>query len=117
VASTTGFTKVLAHEKWADRLAKLANSEIGTVEIVEQRLLEKPLGATMRWVGNPPNLRDSEVLSSPDVAIFTGPVTESGRRELLPFFKEQAVSITAHRFGNPLPLIDEAVDRVMQRLQ
>jgi len=107
----------LAHEKWADRLANLANSEIGTVEIVEQRLVEKPLGATIRWVGNPPNLRDSEVLSSPDVAIFTGPVTESGRRELLPFFKEQAVSITAHRFGNPLPLIEQAVSTVMQKVQ
>jgi RHH-type proline utilization regulon transcriptional repressor/proline dehydrogenase/delta 1-pyrroline-5-carboxylate dehydrogenase len=24
--------------------------------------------------------------------------------ELLPFLREQAISITAHRFGNPLPL-------------
>jgi RHH-type proline utilization regulon transcriptional repressor/proline dehydrogenase/delta 1-pyrroline-5-carboxylate dehydrogenase len=28
-------------------------------------------------------------------------VTASGRVEVLPFLKEQAVSITAHRFGNP----------------
>jgi RHH-type proline utilization regulon transcriptional repressor/proline dehydrogenase/delta 1-pyrroline-5-carboxylate dehydrogenase len=39
----------------------------------------------------------------PDVAIFAGPVTVSGRLELLPFLHEQAVSITAHRFGNPDP--------------
>ncbi len=38
---------------------------------------------------------------SPDVAIWSGPVTSAGRIELLPFLREQAVSITAHRFGNP----------------
>ena len=37
----------------------------------------------------------------PDVAVHSGPVTESGRLELLPFLKEQAISITAHRFGTP----------------
>ena len=42
----------------------------------------------------------------PDVALYDGPVTESGRLELLPFLREQAVSVTAHRFGNPSPLTD-----------
>jgi RHH-type proline utilization regulon transcriptional repressor/proline dehydrogenase/delta 1-pyrroline-5-carboxylate dehydrogenase len=42
----------------------------------------------------------------PDLAVWAGPVTESGRVELLPFLHEQAVSITAHRFGNPDPLAD-----------
>jgi len=39
----------------------------------------------------------------PDVAIYAGPVTTSGRIELLPFLHEQAISMTAHRFGNPDP--------------
>ncbi len=39
----------------------------------------------------------------PDVAIFAGPVTTSGRIEMLPFLHEQAISIAAHRFGNPDP--------------
>ena len=39
----------------------------------------------------------------PDVAIYAGPVTTSGRIEMLPFLHEQAISITAHRFGNPDP--------------
>lgn len=39
----------------------------------------------------------------PDVAVYAGPVTTSGRIELLPFLHEQAISITAHRFGNPDP--------------
>jgi RHH-type proline utilization regulon transcriptional repressor/proline dehydrogenase/delta 1-pyrroline-5-carboxylate dehydrogenase len=41
---------------------------------------------------------------SPDRAVWPGPVTASGRLEMLPFLREQAVSITAHRFGNPDPL-------------
>lgn len=40
----------------------------------------------------------------PDVAIYSGAVTASGRIELLPFLHEQAISMTAHRFGNPDPV-------------
>jgi RHH-type proline utilization regulon transcriptional repressor/proline dehydrogenase/delta 1-pyrroline-5-carboxylate dehydrogenase len=43
----------------------------------------------------------SAIPASPDVAVWSGPVTEAGRIELLPFLHEQAISITAHRFGNP----------------
>ncbi|GAA0962841.1 proline dehydrogenase family protein [Frigoribacterium faeni] len=39
----------------------------------------------------------------PAVAVFAAPVTPTGRLELLPFLREQAVAITAHRFGNPDP--------------
>lgn len=35
----------------------------------------------------------------PDVAVWSGPVTTAGRIELLPFLREQAISMTAHRFG------------------
>jgi RHH-type transcriptional regulator, proline utilization regulon repressor / proline dehydrogenase / delta 1-pyrroline-5-carboxylate dehydrogenase len=41
------------------------------------------------------------VKGDPDVALYADPVTSAGRIELLPFLREQAVSITAHRFGNP----------------
>lgn len=37
----------------------------------------------------------------PDLAVWGGEVTEAGRIEMLPFLREQAVSITAHRFGTP----------------
>lgn len=43
------------------------------------------------------------VEGDPDVAIYSGDVTVAGRVELLPFLHEQAVSLTAHRFGNPDP--------------
>lgn len=42
----------------------------------------------------------------PDVAIYDGPVVSAGRVELLPHLHEQAVSITAHRFGTPNHLSD-----------
>jgi RHH-type transcriptional regulator, proline utilization regulon repressor / proline dehydrogenase / delta 1-pyrroline-5-carboxylate dehydrogenase len=41
------------------------------------------------------------VQGNPDLAIYSGDVTAAGRVELLPFVHEQAVSVTAHRFGNP----------------
>ena len=34
-----------------------------------------------------------------EVAVYDGEVTTSGRLELLPFVREQAISITAHRYG------------------
>jgi RHH-type proline utilization regulon transcriptional repressor/proline dehydrogenase/delta 1-pyrroline-5-carboxylate dehydrogenase len=41
---------------------------------------------------------------TPDIAVYAHPVVSAGRVELLPFLHEQAVSITAHRFGNPNPV-------------
>ncbi len=37
----------------------------------------------------------------PDLAIYDSEVTTAGRLELLPFLREQSITITAHRFGNP----------------
>ncbi len=45
-----------------------------------------------------------------DVTLYGGPVTSSGLVELLAFVREQAVSVTAHRFGNPDPLADHVVE-------
>jgi len=42
----------------------------------------------------------------PDVALYAHPVLEAGRVELLTFLREQAVSITAHRFGSPTALTE-----------
>ncbi|MEV7693434.1 hypothetical protein AB0N73_08890, partial [Microbacterium sp. NPDC089189] len=38
---------------------------------------------------------------SPAVALYDGPAVTAGRIETLPYLREQAVSITAHRFGTP----------------
>ena len=47
----------------------------------------------------------------PDVAIYDGAVTLAGRLELLPFLREQAVTITQHRFGNHDPSFDRVLPR------
>jgi RHH-type proline utilization regulon transcriptional repressor/proline dehydrogenase/delta 1-pyrroline-5-carboxylate dehydrogenase len=43
----------------------------------------------------------AEAVQGSDLAIFAGEVTTAGRIELLPFLHEQAIAITAHRYGNP----------------
>jgi RHH-type proline utilization regulon transcriptional repressor/proline dehydrogenase/delta 1-pyrroline-5-carboxylate dehydrogenase len=55
----------------------------------------------VRLIGGDPLAFAGAIEGSPDVAVWSGPVTTAGRIELLPFLREQAVSITAHRFGNP----------------
>ena len=59
------------------------------------------LRGRVRLVGGDPRALAAAVGGSPDVAIYSGPVTTSGRVELLAFLREQSVTITAHRFGNP----------------
>lgn len=44
---------------------------------------------------------------NPDVAVYGGAVVSAGRVEMLPFLREQAVSITAHRFGTPIKLSED----------
>jgi RHH-type proline utilization regulon transcriptional repressor/proline dehydrogenase/delta 1-pyrroline-5-carboxylate dehydrogenase len=57
--------------------------------------------AKVRLVGGDAAALADAVGGAPDVAIWGGLVTAAGRIELLPFLREQAVSLTAHRFGNP----------------
>lgn len=56
----------------------------------------------IRVIGRDPELR-ALLGGRVDVAVYDQPVTTSGRLEMLPFLREQAVSITAHRYGNPDP--------------
>jgi RHH-type transcriptional regulator, proline utilization regulon repressor / proline dehydrogenase / delta 1-pyrroline-5-carboxylate dehydrogenase len=73
------------------------------------RLVAGELKTTrIRLAGGNASVLATILKGNPDVAIYGGPVTTAGRVELLPFLHEQAVSITAHRFGNP--------DRAMSEL-
>jgi RHH-type proline utilization regulon transcriptional repressor/proline dehydrogenase/delta 1-pyrroline-5-carboxylate dehydrogenase len=76
-----------------------------TVENDEQWLKRIVSGAVkthrIRLIGGDPSALSAALGGTPDVAIYANPVTPSGRIELLPFLHEQAISITAHRFGNP----------------
>ncbi|MFM1950762.1 MAG: hypothetical protein RL418_449, partial [Actinomycetota bacterium] len=59
----------------------------------------------VRMVGKP--MGDLSPLANCEIAVYDGAPTESGYVELLPYFKEQAVTITAHRFGNPARFLEK----------
>ncbi|MDR2252799.1 MAG: bifunctional proline dehydrogenase/L-glutamate gamma-semialdehyde dehydrogenase [Bifidobacteriaceae bacterium] len=54
----------------------------------------------IRVVGRAPGLRAAAAERLGEVTVLDQPVTGSGRRELLCVLREQAVSITRHRFGH-----------------
>ncbi|MDH5134184.1 MULTISPECIES: bifunctional proline dehydrogenase/L-glutamate gamma-semialdehyde dehydrogenase [unclassified Microbacterium] len=58
----------------------------------------------VRLVGGDAGALHTALDGSPDVAVWSHAVTGAGRVEMLPFLREQAVSITNHRFGNPTTL-------------
>ncbi|MCQ6269509.1 bifunctional proline dehydrogenase/L-glutamate gamma-semialdehyde dehydrogenase [Pseudarthrobacter sp. R1] len=66
-------------------------------------------GARIRLIGGDAASLAHATGGRPDLAVYSHPVTEAGRVELLPFLHEQAVSITAHRFGTPNHLSDALI--------
>ncbi len=77
-------TAVEQSEGWSARAARLAAS-----------------GGRIRLVGGSPADAAAATNGSPAVAVYAQPVVSAGRIELLPYLREQAVSISAHRFGTP----------------
>lgn len=73
-----------------------------------QRLMD-PHTDRVRYLGTAPGEVTVAAGGRPDLAVWGGEVTEAGRIELLPFLREQAVSITAHRFGTPSPLAHDVL--------
>ncbi|MFD3443323.1 proline dehydrogenase family protein [Microbacteriaceae bacterium 4G12] len=63
----------------------------------------------VRLVGGDAQALAQALGGTPSVAVYAGEVTASGRVEMLPFLHEQAISITAHRFGNPDTLSDAVI--------
>ncbi|KRE90156.1 bifunctional proline dehydrogenase/L-glutamate gamma-semialdehyde dehydrogenase [Arthrobacter sp. Soil764] len=66
-------------------------------------------GARIRLIGGDASALAEATGGRPDLAIYAHAVTEAGQVELLPFLHEQAVSITAHRFGTPNHLSDALI--------
>ncbi|WP_298041161.1 bifunctional proline dehydrogenase/L-glutamate gamma-semialdehyde dehydrogenase [uncultured Microbacterium sp.] len=69
---------------WGARAARIAES-----------------GGRIRLVGGDAAVLAEHTGGSPAVAVYAGPVLSAGRIEMLPYLREQAVSISAHRFGTP----------------
>ncbi|GAA3705006.1 bifunctional proline dehydrogenase/L-glutamate gamma-semialdehyde dehydrogenase [Zhihengliuella alba] len=84
-------------EDWELRVARLA------------AMTGPDAGARLRLVGADPVKTYEAADGAPIVAVYDHPVVSAGRVELLPFLREQAVSITAHRFGTPDHLSDHVI--------
>lgn len=70
----------------------------------------------VRLLGGDPVALAEALGGSIDIAVYSGPVVESGRVAILPYVHEQAVSMTAHRHGHPTDLPDRAgIDRPRDR--
>ncbi|MFD1715200.1 proline dehydrogenase family protein [Amnibacterium flavum] len=83
----------------------------GDERFLERARARELAGGRVRLVGDG---GDAAALAAatggdPDVTVFAGEVTVAGRLELRPFLLEQAVSITAHRFGTPSALAAEVL--------
>lgn len=84
-------------DAWDARLAMVATS--GGLGMRVRVLGARDESSQERWA------HASRVTGgSPDLALYTGAVTPCPHVELLPFVREQAVSITNHRFGTPFDL-------------
>lgn len=86
-------------EQWLERVARGAASVDGAGR--------EPRPARVRLVGRADSVESVHtrlslaVAGDPDLAVYANEVTTAGRIELLPFLREQSITITAHRFGNP----------------
>ena len=78
-------THVESAEQWLERAKQLAVT-----------------GGRVRLIGKSAGELADAVAGSPALAVYAGEVVSAGRVELLTFLREQAVSITTHRFGTPL---------------
>ena len=59
-------------------------------------------GGRVRLIGGSAAAAAAAIDGSPAVAIYAGEVVSAGRVELLTFLREQAISVSTHRFGTPL---------------
>jgi RHH-type proline utilization regulon transcriptional repressor/proline dehydrogenase/delta 1-pyrroline-5-carboxylate dehydrogenase len=71
-----------------------------------QRRVAKDHPERVRLVGSSRSATAMAVDGDPAVAIYADDVTGAGRVELLPFLREQSVSITNHRYGSVTHTLD-----------
>ncbi|KAA9108180.1 proline dehydrogenase family protein [Microbacterium rhizomatis] len=96
---------VESEEQWLQRAAAGAGSSLADMSAAVGEASPRP--SRVRLVGSPSEVQllqralAEATGGDPDVAVYANEVTTAARIELLPFLHEQAIAITAHRFGNP----------------
>ncbi|MTA05421.1 MAG: aldehyde dehydrogenase family protein, partial [Actinobacteria bacterium] len=115
-AFRAGNTPLVSASAWLENKIVRSLGELGvSVEIQTEHEWQEALGRReeelsgqrIRLVGGSPAAITMATGGRPDLSIWAGPAVTAGRIEMLPFLREQAVSITAHRFGTPHHLTDD----------
>lgn len=94
---------VESDEEWLQRMSGEATDIIAV--LADEASAPRP--PRVRLIGSPESVAELHralavaVGGDPDLAVYDNEVTTAGRLELLPFLREQSITITAHRFGNP----------------
>lgn len=83
---------------WLDRARRLAQSDPAKGSQRIRLIGDDETDATIQAVAQ-----------TPEIAVYRQPVTSAGRLEMLPFLREQAVTMTAHRFGTINDLAQRAL--------
>lgn len=92
---------VESDEDWIGRMSRVDDPADVLNTSIEKRAQRVRLVGGRDAVASVHRSLAEAVDGDPDLAVYDGEVTSAGRIELLPFVHEQAISITAHRFGNP----------------
>jgi RHH-type proline utilization regulon transcriptional repressor/proline dehydrogenase/delta 1-pyrroline-5-carboxylate dehydrogenase len=101
--------EVLSLLRWGDdTFAGLADYVVEAEREFVSRVSGNP-PERIRLLGSRADALSVAFDGAPEVAIYGHEVTESGRVEMLPFVVEQAVSLTAHRFGAIDPRLRDLV--------
>lgn len=106
ISAISGAGVKVIQQSDADYRAALAKIAKTPSKQLEGSALE---GARIRYIGSDSTGIYEALDGRPDIAVYFQPVTEAGRIEMLPFLREQAVSITAHRFGNPFKFSENVI--------
>ncbi|WP_241157571.1 bifunctional proline dehydrogenase/L-glutamate gamma-semialdehyde dehydrogenase [Schaalia sp. ZJ1691] len=116
-ASLTGKTKIelSVGDDLRDTIAQAFRSAGATVNVESTdqwlaNIARRPdVGRKIRYFGPNPHSVAEAVGGSVDVTIYSDPATGNGRVDLRPFFLEQAVAATNHRFGDHTKLLDGVI--------
>lgn len=95
-------------EEWIARMRPRPESVLGEAAVAARAGRVRLVGSRAS-VGALSAALAEAVDGDPDLAVYDGEVTSAGRIELLAFVHEQAIAITAHRFGNPDPRFSDVI--------
>jgi RHH-type transcriptional regulator, proline utilization regulon repressor / proline dehydrogenase / delta 1-pyrroline-5-carboxylate dehydrogenase len=88
------------------------SNETFATKLAEGRYDAPEGGIRVRVIGTLAQSVRETVAHRPEVALLNDPVTASGRVELRYWVKEQSISMTLHRFGNPSKAFGDLADQL-----